>query len=99
MQSGRWRALAFLEMYEGRFTEAKSWLTRALDLSHTPGVLPLDRAYLRALLGIAALRRGELENCLECVGPSSCIFPIEADADSPEPGGLARGDRTLLGLS
>jgi tetratricopeptide (TPR) repeat protein len=75
-----WRALAFLELYEGRFTEAKSWLTRALDLSHTPGVSPRDRAYLRALLGIAALRRGELENCLECVGPSSCILPIEADA-------------------
>ena len=75
-----WRDLAFLEMYEGRFAEAKSWLARGLDISRTPGVLPLDRAYLRALLGIVALRRGELENCLECVGPSSCIFPIEADA-------------------
>ncbi len=75
-----WRDVAFLEMYEGNFAEAKSWLARALELTHTPGVLPLDRAYLRALLGIVALRRGELENCLECVGPSSCIFPIEADA-------------------
>ena len=75
-----WRDLAFLEMYEGRFAEAKSWLARGLDISRTPGVLPLDRAYLRALLGIVALRRGELDNCLECVGPSSCIFPIEADA-------------------
>jgi len=75
-----WRAIAFLEMYDGRFTEAKSWLERALKLSWTPGVPPLDRAYLRALLGIAALRRGEIENCLECVGPSSCIFPIEREA-------------------
>ena len=25
-----WRALAFLEMYEGRFAEAKTWLERAL---------------------------------------------------------------------
>ena len=75
-----WRALAFLEMYEGRHAEARSWLSCALDLSNTPGVLPLDRAYVRALLGIVALRRGETENCLECVGPSSCIFPIEADA-------------------
>ena len=75
-----WREVAFLEMYEGRFAEAKSWLTRALDVSHIPGVLPLDRAYVTALLGIVALRRGELENCLECVGPSSCILPIEADA-------------------
>ena len=75
-----WRDLAFLEMYEGRFAEAKSWLARGLEISRTPGVLPLDRAYLRALLGIVALRRGELENCLECVGPSSCILPIEAEA-------------------
>ncbi len=75
-----WREVAFLEMYEGRFAEAKSWLTRALGVSHTPGVLPQDRAYVTALLGIVALRRGELENCLECVGPSSCILPIEPDA-------------------
>ena len=33
-----------------------------------------------AVLGIIALRRGEVENCLECVGPSSCIFPIAPDA-------------------
>jgi len=67
-------------MYDGRLVEAKSWLDRALKLSGTPGVAPLDRAYLRALLGIAALRRGEIENCLECLGPSSCIFPIDRAA-------------------
>jgi tetratricopeptide (TPR) repeat protein len=82
-----WRALAFLEMYEGRFAEAKSWLARGLELSRIPGVEPLDRAYLRALLGIVALRRGELENCINCVGQSSCIFPIEADAIHQNPSG------------
>jgi hypothetical protein len=75
-----WRALAFLEMYEGRFGEAKAWLERALPLCLTPGIMPQDRRYVRALLGIAALRRGEVENCLECVGPSSCIFPIAREA-------------------
>ncbi len=75
-----WRAIAFLEMYEGRFAEAKSWLERGLPLTATPGVPKLDRAYLRALLGICALRRGEIENCLECLGPSSCIFPIDRQA-------------------
>jgi tetratricopeptide (TPR) repeat protein len=75
-----WRAVAFLEMYEGRFGEAKTALERALALATTPGVAPLDRAYVRALLGIAALRRGEVENCLECLGPSSCIFPIDRAA-------------------
>ena len=82
-----WRAMAFLEMYDGHFTEARSWLLRGLDLSRTPGVLPLDRAYMRALLGIVALRRGELENCIQCVGPSSCIFPIEPDAIHQNPSG------------
>ncbi|MFI5454111.1 MAG: FG-GAP-like repeat-containing protein [Isosphaerales bacterium] len=75
-----WRAIAFLEMYEGRFAEAKSWLERGLALSRTSGVSAEDRAYLRALLGIAALRRGEIENCLDCLGPSSCIFPIVREA-------------------
>jgi hypothetical protein len=82
-----WRALAFLEMYEGRLAEARSWLSRGLELSRTPGVLPLDRAYLRALMGIVALRRGEIENCVACVGPSSCIFPIEPDAIHRNPSG------------
>ena len=26
------------------------------------------------------MRRGEIENCLECLGPSSCIFPIAREA-------------------
>ncbi len=75
-----WRAVAFLEMYDGRLEEARSCLERALEASRTPGVDALDRAYIRALLGIAALRRGEVENCLECLGPSSCIFPIDREA-------------------
>ena len=33
-----------------------------------------------ALLGIVALRRGEVDNCIACLGPSSCIFPIVAEA-------------------
>ena len=33
-----------------------------------------------ALLGITALRRGEVDNCIGCVGPSSCIFPIARQA-------------------
>jgi hypothetical protein len=33
-----------------------------------------------AVLGIVALRRGEVENCVECVGRSSGIFPIAGEA-------------------
>src|SRR5438477_254063 len=32
------------------------------------------------LTGIAALRRGETENCVECRGESSCIIPLSLEA-------------------
>ncbi len=82
-----WRAIALLEMYEGRFAEAAPWLERAMAFSTTPGVPATERATSRVLLGLSALRRGELENCLECLGPSSCIFPIARDAVHRRPAG------------
>ncbi len=42
------------------------------------------RRVLRALQGLAALRRGEIENCVACLGPSSCIFPIDRQSDQPD---------------
>ena len=30
--------------------------------------------------GVAALRRGEIENCVACCNESSCIFPLAAAA-------------------
>jgi hypothetical protein len=82
-----WRSIALLEMYDGKLAEAVPWLERALDLCRTPGVAPDYRAKLRALLGIAALRRGEVENCIACLGPSSCIFPIAREAVHTNPAG------------
>jgi hypothetical protein len=74
------RLIAFVHMYDGRFGEATSWLQRAMELCRTPGVPDEIRANLRALLGIVALRRGEVENCIACLGPSSCILPIMPEA-------------------
>jgi len=74
------RSLAFLYMHDGKFAEAASWLERALAMSRTPQFSPDIEANLHALLGITAFRRGEIENCLECLGPSSCIFPLEREA-------------------
>ena len=81
------RSIAFLYMHEGMLAEAATWLERALRLSQSRGASVDDQAGLRALLGIAALRRGEIENCLGCVGPSSCIFPIARDAVHLKPSG------------
>jgi hypothetical protein len=82
-----WRSLAYVELYEGQFADAERWLRRGLELSRIPGVPSQDRAYSLALLGISALRRGELDNCVACVGPSSCIFPLEPAAIHQNPAG------------
>jgi hypothetical protein len=81
------QSIGFLYMYEGRFPEASTWLEKALETCrHT--TLPAgvqDR--LIAVLGIVALRRGEIDNCLECIGPGSCIFPISREAVHKNPDG------------
>jgi hypothetical protein len=69
-----------LYLYEGKFAEAATYLEGVLAASRGPDIPPTIRADLTAVLGIIALRRGEVENCLECVGPSSCIFPIAHEA-------------------
>ena len=77
--------LALLMMYEGRFAEAADWTARAIRES--PGAPRELRANLEAMLGVIHLRRGETENCLDCRGPSSCIFPIAAEAVHTNPSG------------
>jgi FG-GAP-like repeat/ASPIC and UnbV len=74
------RAIGFLHMYEGRFVEAAFWLEKALESSRGTAVSATSSNRLLAVLGIIAMRRGEIENCLECVGPSSCIFPLAPEA-------------------
>jgi hypothetical protein len=81
------KSLALLNMYEGNFPEAAGWVQRALDTSQAEGISSSLRNELTALMGIIALRRGEVENCLGCVGPSSCIFPIAREAVHANPAG------------
>jgi hypothetical protein len=74
------KSIAALYLHEGQFAEAASWLKRILEPGRKPEVSADLRAEVHVLLGIASLRRGEVENCLDCVGPSSCIFPIAREA-------------------
>jgi hypothetical protein len=70
--------IGMLFMYEGRFEDASRWLEKAA--TENPGI-PADlTANLVALRGVAAMRRGEVDNCVACLGPSSCIFPIIPEA-------------------
>ena len=70
--------VGLLHMYDGRFIEASPWFEKAV--AENPDLAREVRANLLALRGVAALRRGEIENCVACLGPSSCIFPIAAEA-------------------
>ena len=74
------RDLAFFYMHEGEFDQAASWLDRGLEMSRGLWYGEKLQREFHVLLGINALRRGEIENCLDCVGPSSCIFPIAREA-------------------
>jgi FG-GAP-like repeat/ASPIC and UnbV len=74
------QSIGFLYMYEGKFLEAASWLEKALETGRTMENPATACNRLMAVLGVIALRRGEIENCLECIGPSSCIFPIDKAA-------------------
>jgi hypothetical protein len=78
-------SLALLSMYEGNFDQAAASIESALAASSAmPSGL---RANMGALLGVVHLRRGETDNCLECLGPSSCIFPIVPEAVHQRPSG------------
>jgi FG-GAP-like repeat/ASPIC and UnbV len=81
------QSVAFVHMYDGRFREASAWLEKALETSRSALVPPKVRSRIMAVLGIVAMRRGEIENCLECAGPSSCIFPIAKEARHQIPSG------------
>ncbi len=74
------RAIGLLYMFEGKFAEANEWLEQGLSLCRRPEISPDLAATFHSLLGIAALRRGETENCIDCMGPSSCIYPLDAAA-------------------
>ena len=78
---------AFVALYEGDHDAAATWLGKALGLSRTPGMPPAIEATMTALLGVNSLRRGEQDNCIGCVGPSSCIFPIGQEARHTQPAG------------
>ena len=63
-----------LQMSVGEFAEADRFFDEAQKVD--PDSPRLLRANLEALRGVAALRRGEADNCVACCNGSSCIFPL-----------------------
>ncbi len=93
---GIYRDFAFVALYEGDHDAAARWLSKALELARLPEMPAAIRANMMALLGINALRRGEEDNCIGCVGPSSCIFPIGQDALHTQPAGSREAVRWFM---
>ncbi len=72
--------IGLLLTYEGKLEEAVKAIEKSISIGEK-NEMPFEvHANLRAILGILAFRRGELENCIRCVGPSSCILPIAESA-------------------
>jgi hypothetical protein len=67
-----------LHMYEGDFDAAAREFEAARD--GEPAADDLVQANYEALLGMVALRRGEVENCVACCNEASCLFPLAAGA-------------------
>ena len=77
--------LGILHMSVGDFTEADHVLAEAQAAD--PDCPRLLLANIEALRGVAAMRRGETENCVACCTGSSCIFPLAPEAFHLKPSG------------
>jgi len=75
-----WHQIGLLNLYEGRYSEAAASFRKALDLGRPSDTPPRDRARRQALLGIIALRRGEVDNGESSLGARHGIFPIAPEA-------------------
>jgi hypothetical protein len=80
--------IASLHLYEGEFIEAGEALAWVRErIKADPKHLQNGLATVIFLQGLAGLRRGEVENCLECTTMSRCIFPIRPEAIHHKPEG------------
>jgi hypothetical protein len=67
-----------LHMAVGEFAEADRRFAEAQVID--PAIPRELRLNIEALRGMAALRRGETENCIACCNGASCIFPLAPEA-------------------
>jgi hypothetical protein len=74
--------MSLLNLYEGRYSEAAAWLQKALALGRPRDIPGRDMAWRKALLGIAALRQGEVENSPAGLDPSSGSVPLDPSSGS-----------------
>lgn len=83
-------------IYEGRFDEAIKALDKSQSLGKTAGMPAEVSRQLQGIKGVVSLRQGEIDNCIGCVGPSSCILPISAAAIHKKQAGSRRAIEYFL---
>ncbi len=75
-------------MYEGQPNQAYQVLQEARRVAESSPRLAKELLYTFIFFqGVAGLRRGEDENCLQCRGEGACIFPLRPTAVHTNPGG------------
>lgn len=80
--------IAAMHLYEGKFAQARQSLREARALVEpTTGPLARYRPDVLWLQAVAALRAGEVDNCVQHQCPSSCILPLDAKAVHGVPAG------------
>jgi hypothetical protein len=89
--SDKCKALIFkasMFMFEGEPKQAYQTLQEARSLAESSPSLAEELLYTLILYqGVAGLRQGENDNCLQCRGEGACIFPIRATAVHTNPAG------------
>src|SRR5262249_40138357 len=73
--------LSQMALFDGDFERAAPAMEEARALiERNPTQFGRGLSTVIYLQGIIALRRGETENCVQCQGEGSCIFPIQLRA-------------------
>lgn len=81
-------AQASLLLYEGDAIQAYEVLRAARRRAVTSDPVCAQLLYTVIFYqGVAGLRRGENENCVECRGEGSCLFPLRTSAIHDQPAG------------
>ncbi len=88
--------LAQFRSYQGEMSSAIDQFQAAYNLAADHQLTGPDLLRLRESLGIAEMRRAELENCVHGHGAVSCIFPIQSAAQHKRPSGSERAIQHFL---
>ena len=72
--------LAQIFSYQGEMEKAVEHFQAAYDLAAAAGGRDVYQAALEKILGIAHLRRGEVDNCLAHYNVHMCVFPLSPQA-------------------